>query len=87
MLYKRAQVSDVMSWLVATLIIIGVLVIFIYASTLLAQKTKVLDLKGIEISFEDNVDFFDEKTSFAYLLASDSEKKIIDDYLGGKENE
>lgn len=78
---SRAQVSDVMTWVVATIIIIVILVVFIYASSILAQKTKIIKIKEIKMEISDeNTDWLEMKTSFAYLQSSEENKKIIDNW-------
>ena len=44
---KKAQVGETITWIVATLIIIGILLIFIYASVAMA---KAKSIKSSEIS-------------------------------------
>lgn len=83
---KKAQLSDVMSWIVATLVIIVVLVFFIYASSLLAQKSKVVGVTGDNLVSGEE-DYLESKTNIAHKISSQSQKEIIDSYLsanGGK---
>jgi len=88
---KRAQMAETMTWIVATLIIIGVLLIFIYASSLLAKTTKIIDFKGSLFSkYEKDEDLLMEKSVFAFFLIkepSEKEKiydKLINDDKNGK---
>jgi len=78
MLNKRAQVGEIVTWIVATLIIIVVLITFIYASSILAQKTKIVKVKNLKIDFEEEADWLETKTSLAYSLTSEENKQIID---------
>ena len=87
MLNKKAQISDVMTWIIATIAIIAILIIFVYASTILAQKTKVIKIKSLTLDLDKEVDLLETKTSLAYLSASSEQKNIIDNYLEGKNNE
>lgn len=87
MLNKKAQLSDVMTWIIATIAIIAILIIFVYASTILAQKTKVIKIKSLTLDLDKEVDLLETKTSLAYLSASSEQKNIIDNYLEGKNNE
>jgi competence protein ComGC len=75
---KRGQISDTMTWVVATIIIIVILMIFIYASSVLA-KTKVVSYKGPE----DKVDLLETKTSLAFLnkKVSEEEKQFIENWI------
>jgi len=78
MLGKKAQTSEIMTWIVATIIILSILLVFIYASSLLAQKTKTVKVKDLQIDLEKSVDLLKTKTSIAYDLASEDDKKIIE---------
>ena len=51
MLNKKAQVSETMTWIVATLIIVVVLIIFIFISSSFA-KAKNLTVKDLKLSSE-----------------------------------
>ncbi len=78
MLNKKAQISEVMTWVVATLVILCILIIFIYASSLLAQKTKVIKAKDLKVDFGKEVDLLEIKNLIAYSSASQSDKSIIE---------
>ncbi|HEB47021.1 MAG TPA: hypothetical protein ENI22_00960 [Candidatus Pacearchaeota archaeon] len=69
---KKAQIGETMTWVVATLIIIVILIISIYAAFLLAQTRKKI---FVETERED--DLLMEKSLFAYFLADDTKKNII----------
>lgn len=77
MLNKRAQVSEIMTWVIATIIILSILLLFVYASSLLAQKTKIIKAKDLKIDFKEEVDLLETKNLIAYDLASGAEKSII----------
>ena len=68
---KNAQISDTMTWIVATIIIVVILMIFIYASSILA-KTKVVSYKGPE----KEVDLLETKTSLAFSINDNNKNKI-----------
>ncbi len=80
MLNKKAQISEVMTWVVATLVILSILIIFIYASSLLAQKTKVIKAKDLKIDLGKEVDLLEIKNLIAYSSASQSEKNVIENW-------
>jgi len=80
MLSKKAQISEVMTWVVATLVILSILIIFIYASSLLAQKTKVIKAKDLKIDLGKEVDLLEIKNLIAYSSASQSEKNVIENW-------
>jgi len=77
MLNKKSQVSEIMTWVVATIIILSLLLVFVYASSLLAQKTKIIKAKDLRIDFEKEVDLLETKNLIAYDLASENEGQII----------
>jgi hypothetical protein len=79
-LNKRAQVGETVSWIVATLVIIGILIIFIYVSVLMS-KVKVVGIGAINFYSESGVDILAQKTSFAYNLTNNKNKELIDGIL------
>lgn len=68
---KKGQISDTMNWIIATIIIVVVLMLFVYASSVLS-KTKVVSYKGPETK----VDLLETKTSLAFLINDDNKNKI-----------
>ena len=74
---RKAQVSDIMTWVVATIIILSILLLFVYASSLLAQKTKIIKAKDLKIDIGKEVDLLETKNWIAFDLASENEEKII----------
>jgi hypothetical protein len=87
MLNKKAQISEIMTWVVATLVILSILIIFIYASSLLAQKTKVIKAKDLKIDLGKEVDWIETKNSITYGFASQSERNIIESWEEQNDNE
>ena len=84
---RKAQVSEIMTWVVATIIILTILLVFVYASSLLAQKTKIIKAKDLKIDFGKEVDLLETKNLIAYDLASEVGKEIIREWGEDKENE
>jgi len=75
---KKAQIAETMTWIVATLIIIGTLIIFIYTSSILAEKTKIIGLKNSIFSkYEKNEDLIMEKSLSALFSIKDPSNKEI----------
>ena len=74
---RKAQVSEIMTWVVATIIILSILLIFVYASSLLAQKTKTIKANDLKIDIGKEVDLLETKNLIAFDLASENEEKII----------
>ena len=82
---NKAQVGEIMTWVVATIIIVVVLLLFVYASSVLAQKTKLVKVRSLKIDLGGKSDLLKTKTEIAYLLSSDENKRIIDNWR--QENE
>ena len=82
---RRAQISEIMTWVIATIVILSILLIFVYASSLLAQKTKTVKAQELKIDFENKVNLLDTKSLIAYSSTSESNRIIIEKWE--KENE
>jgi uncharacterized protein (UPF0333 family) len=84
---KRGQVSDTMTWVVATLIIIVILLVFIYASSVFA-KAKGIGRFAKDVfssgDYEVEVDWIKAKTSFAYRIIQGN-KAMIDEWINENE--
>jgi|GEM_PF-1225625 len=79
---KRAQIGETLTWIIATLVIIGILLLFIFFSSLMS-KVKAIRVGNLETDVKiTNV--LKEKTSFAHQLANYKDKELIDNIL--KEN-
>ncbi|MCK5624537.1 hypothetical protein KAI04_01725 [Candidatus Pacearchaeota archaeon] len=75
---NKAQISEIMTWIIATIAILIILIIFISASSFLAQKTKTVQAQNLEIDFEKEISLLDTKTLIAYSFASESQRNIIE---------
>jgi hypothetical protein len=71
---KKAQVAETMTWVVATIIIIVLLVASIYLSSLLG-KSKDLKVGGIESSEENN--WVNSKTQMALEINNENVNRIL----------
>jgi len=85
MLNKRAQIGETITWIIATIIIIVTLMVFIYVSGSLA-KIKMINLKDLNLDSDEEINWVEMKTSFAYDLNQDK-KELIDYWIKEKENE
>ncbi len=79
-LSRKAQVGETMSWIIATLIIIGILIIFIYISVLMANVKKI-NLSDLQSDSKQEINLLSEKTSLAYKLTDNKDKALIDSLL------
>lgn len=70
---KKAQIGETMTWVFATLIIIIILSISIYAATLLAKTTKFVQYSDVSLLPKENLKTYDilmDESIFAYFLSS-----------------
>lgn len=82
---KRGQVGESITWIVATIVLIVLLIIFIYASIALS---KVKSLKtNIKPDSSSSVDWINSKTQIAYSIDSSNKNKIQGWISQAKENE
>jgi len=79
MLNKKAQISETITWVVATIIIIVILIVFIYLSSLLAEM-KSINIGDLKKSTEEESDWIGIKTSIAYSIRDDN-KTIIENWI------
>ncbi|MFC1710554.1 hypothetical protein ACFLZJ_00110 [Nanoarchaeota archaeon] len=81
MLNKKAQVGETMTWIIATIAIIVILLLSLYASSVLG-KLKVVNSKDVN----EEIDRLGKKTALTYFLDS-SNKQIIQNWIKEVENE
>lgn len=76
---KKGQLSDAMVWIIATVIVVVILFVFVYASNILGKANSIKkDSKEllVENSPEENINLFEEKTLLAYKINSANKNKI-----------
>jgi len=80
----KGQVGETLTWVVATLLVVFLMVFFIFGASLLGGTKKIGDFRQSltqKTTFEGG-DPFLQKSLFTYdLLSSDTEKIIIDKAL------
>lgn len=72
---KKGQVSDAITWVVATLVIIFLVVTSIYIASLMGKSKSVEKEKIVSLD-ENYVNWIFEKTEFAYDINSNNKVKI-----------
>ncbi len=77
---SSGQVGETVSWIIATLVIIGILVIFIYISVLMS-KIKGTGIISLKLNMEKENSILSEKTLIAHKLADNKNKEVIDNIL------
>jgi len=71
---KRGQIGETITWVIATIVLIVILLIFIYTSIALSKvKSVKVDLKA---NSEDSVDWINSKTQMAYSINSNNKNRI-----------
>lgn len=76
---KKAEIGATMSWIIATLVIIGILLIFIYVSVLLS-KSKAINIGNLKTDSKE-YSILELKTSLAHQLAGNRNKELIDNTI------
>lgn len=84
MLKNKGQVGETVSWIIATLIIIGILMIFIYVSILMSEIKKIPNAE-LKDGSEEKTSFLTQKNFFAHELANNKNKEMIDNILNENE--
>jgi len=79
MLSKRGQVSDTMTWVVATVIIVVILLSFIFISSILAEAKNIPSnfASKFTSNYEKKSNWMNNKTQFALDINSNNENKIL----------
>ena len=78
---RKAQIGETLTWIIATLVIIGILLLFIFFSSLMS-KVKAIRVGNLETDIKvTNV--LKEKTSFAHQFVNYKDKELIDNILKG----
>lgn len=75
---KRAQIGETLTWVIATLIIIFILVVFVYASVLMG-KAKTINANKLSAKFSETkseISWIEMKTFFAYSINDENKNKI-----------
>lgn len=80
---KMGAVGETITWTAATLIIIGILIIFLIFSSLLA-KVKVVNISAIKSDVGEDSPVLAMKTVLAHILAGNKDKENIDNILEEK---
>jgi len=76
---KRAQIGETVIWIIATLVIVGVLLLFIFISSLMS-KVKTIHVGNLETDVKVT-NLLKEKTSFAYQLTDYKNRELIEGIL------
>lgn len=85
-LKNRGAIGETITWTVATIIIIGALIIFLVLSSLLA-KVKLINLREVKSDVEGESPVLAMKTSISHDIADEKNKEQIDNILEEWNNE
>jgi hypothetical protein len=77
-LNNKAQISQTLTWIVATIIIVGILMVSIALSLVLANAKKIAGQQAgnVESRLEKNSLVLETKTSLAYELNNTNKREI-----------
>jgi biopolymer transport protein ExbB/TolQ len=71
---KKAQVGETITWIIATIVLIAILMIFIFTSLALSKlKLFKVNLKTDSV---ERINWIGEKTEMAYSLNSENKNRI-----------
>ncbi|MCK9568296.1 hypothetical protein M0R72_05085 [Candidatus Pacearchaeota archaeon] len=84
---KRGVAGEVVTWTSATLAIIGVLILFLFLSSLLAVKIKILNLDDVKSDVDEDSPVLAIKTALAHQIRIDENRELIDTILEEKNEE
>ncbi|VVB83465.1 Uncharacterised protein [uncultured archaeon] len=73
---KYGQTGETVAWIIATLIIVGILILSIVI-TVLMSKTKVISLEGVQTDLSQESKVLAEKTFLANELAGNSNDERV----------
>jgi len=80
---KKAQIGETMTWVIATIVIIGILLIFVFIASVFAEKEgMVVSLKRVFSGREvAGVNWLSTKTSLAYDMNSLNKESKIEPWI------
>ena len=77
---KKAQIGETITWVFATLIIIGIVLIFIWISFLMS-KSRFIGVGDVRTDLGKESEQLTTKTSIAEQLTNNENKSMIEDIL------
>ena len=78
-LNSKGQTGETISWVIATLVIVGILILFVYLSVLMS-KTKIVNIGTLQTDLEKDSKILSGKTTLAEML-NDKNKEMINEIL------
>lgn len=78
--FNKGQVGETMSWIIVTIIIVGILIISVYISSLMS-KVKNINIGDLKFDSDEDFDLLQQKAFFAYQLSLDKNKEAIENIL------
>jgi len=78
--YKKGQTGETVAWLIATLVIIGILILFIYVSVLMAN-VKGVSIGNLQTDLAKESQVLAEKTNLSNVIMTNKNKDKIDNIL------
>jgi hypothetical protein len=74
---KKAQTGETISWVIATLVIIVILILFVYTSTIMA-KIKVVNFKEVSSDLSGESKVLEEKNIISHIILNNKDKESIE---------
>lgn len=74
---KKAQTGETISWIIATLVIVVILILFVYASTIMA-KIKVVNFKEVSSDLSGESKVLEEKNIISHIILNNKDKESIE---------
>jgi len=78
---KKGEIGETLTWIVATLIIIGILIIFLFLSSRISSIKKIL-VEDVKSDLPEESVSLGLKTGLAYNITNEKNKRVITNILG-----
>jgi len=82
--HKKAQLGETMTWVVATITVIFILILSLFLSVKMGEAKEIT--KVFSEDYESSSDLIMEKTIFVYFLLDESKKDIVYGFLQEQED-
>ena len=77
---SKGQTGETITWVIATIVIIGILILFIYGSTLMGKAKNIVGGE-VNAGLSAKSLVLAEKTSLAHQIAQNKDKGVIDSII------
>jgi hypothetical protein len=77
---SKGQTGETITWVIATIVIIGILLLFIYASTLMGKAKNIVGGE-VNAGLPKTSLVLSEKTALAHQITQNKDKGVIDSII------